>query len=176
MLRLRPRLSDSTGRQGVCKVRFNDGGALQVPSGYVGASNRPGREEAVLSCLPGHGPIASGCSAATTIAAIARTGSRPRRSGIRGPWPPARSPGKELAARPTGRARGSCFDLQRAAHHHRVGCGRIRGGAGARACLAMCRTATARRRCSTISPPGGSLQGRPEGFRRESLPGARRPG
>ncbi|HYS78954.1 MAG TPA: AmmeMemoRadiSam system radical SAM enzyme, partial [Candidatus Dormibacteraeota bacterium] len=25
------------GRQGVCKVRFNEGGALKVPWGYVGA-------------------------------------------------------------------------------------------------------------------------------------------
>ena len=52
------------GRSGVCKVRFNRGGRLLVPWGYVGGvALRPHREEAVLPRLPGRpARTASGCS------------------------------------------------------------------------------------------------------------------
>ena len=40
------------GLRGICKVRFNEGGQLRVPFGYVaGLAMRSGREEAVLSRL-----------------------------------------------------------------------------------------------------------------------------
>ncbi len=59
------------GAIGVCKVRFNDGGRLRVPWGYVGGVQcDPDREEAVLSRAPrARWRTASGCSAATCIAA-----------------------------------------------------------------------------------------------------------
>ena len=36
MLRVRTSMSDSRGARGVCKVRYNEGGRLRVPWGYVG--------------------------------------------------------------------------------------------------------------------------------------------
>ncbi len=42
------------GRQGVCRVRFNKGGALQVPSGYVGALQvDPIEKKPFFHALPG---------------------------------------------------------------------------------------------------------------------------
>src|SRR6266568_9582709 len=42
------------GRQGVCKVRFNEGGALKVPWGYVGALQcDPVEKKPFFHALPG---------------------------------------------------------------------------------------------------------------------------
>ena len=68
------------------------------------------------------------------------------------------------------------LDLQRAAHHHRVGGRGLPRGEGARACApATSPTATARREVlDYIRPVDRLLQGRPEVDGRQALPPARR--
>ena len=76
------------GQDGVCRVRFNEGGTLKVPARVRGrAAGRPGGEEALLP-RPARrrARCPSGCSAATTTAATAS---------CRGP----------RSSRPAGRAR-----------------------------------------------------------------------
>ncbi|HWX24307.1 MAG TPA: AmmeMemoRadiSam system radical SAM enzyme, partial [Vicinamibacteria bacterium] len=42
------------GQQGICKVRFNDGGVLQVPTGYVAALQLdPVEKKPFFHALPG---------------------------------------------------------------------------------------------------------------------------
>ena len=76
------------GRDGVCRVRFNEGGMLRVPRGYVGgAAGRSDREEAVLPRAARRAARSrSACSAATITAATARTGSPRRRCATRRRW------------------------------------------------------------------------------------------
>ena len=63
------------GAVGVCKVRFNEGGQLQVPWGYVAGVQCDPIEKS-HSSTPGQvrWPTASACSAATSTARIARGG------------------------------------------------------------------------------------------------------
>ena len=45
------------GRRGICKVRFNSGGALRVPWGYVaGLQNDPVEKKPFFHLLPGSAP------------------------------------------------------------------------------------------------------------------------
>ena len=73
------------GAIGVCKVRFNEGGRLRVPWGYVGGVQcDPIEKKPFFHALSrARWPTASACSAATCTAATARTGSRRRRCAIR---------------------------------------------------------------------------------------------
>ena len=64
------------GQPGVCKVRYNRGGKLYVPWGYVGGVQcDPDRERSLSSTpIPVRWPTASACWAATCTAPTARTG------------------------------------------------------------------------------------------------------
>jgi len=49
------------GRRGICKVRFNSGGALRVPHGYVaGLQNDPVEKKPFFHLLPGSGALTFG--------------------------------------------------------------------------------------------------------------------
>ena len=79
------------GQLGVCKVRYNEGGELFVPWGYVSACSAiPLKKSRSSTLTPARWLTASGCWAATCIAAIARTGLRRRLCAIlwrfRSPW------------------------------------------------------------------------------------------
>ena len=64
------------GRRGICLVRFNRGGALQVPFGYVagGLACDPVEKKPFFHVHPGSDALTFGCLAAISTAAIARTG------------------------------------------------------------------------------------------------------
>jgi pyruvate formate lyase activating enzyme len=63
------------GRDGVCRVRFNDNDILKVPSGYVGAlACDPIEKKPFFHVLPGSEVLTFGMLFATITAAIARTG------------------------------------------------------------------------------------------------------
>ena len=63
------------GQVGVCKVRFNEGGKLYVPWGYVGGVQcDPIEKKPFFHAYPGPWLTASACSDATCTAPIARTG------------------------------------------------------------------------------------------------------
>ena len=63
------------GRPGVCKVRYNRGGTLYVPWGYVGGIQCDPIEKNPSSMLiQGHWLTASECSAVIYTAATARIG------------------------------------------------------------------------------------------------------
>ena len=148
------------GAIGVCKVRFNEGGRLRVPWGYVGgAAVRSDREEAVLSRLSRRdAPTASGCSAATFTAATARTGSRRRRCAIRRPSAPplrrdARSSSSRRATVERARSIVSTYNEPLITSEWAVAVFKEAKAAGPRAPRSS-PTATARRRCSSISGRG----------------------
>ena len=148
------------GALGVCKVRFNAGGTLRVPWGYVGRpAVRSDREEAVLSCPSGRARLQLRHARVRPALCLL-----PELGDVAGP---ARS-GRTCAARATSRpgissrapsplARGSSSQLQRAAHHERMGDGDLPGGARRRALdRPTFPTATGRRRSSTTSRPGST--------------------
>ena len=60
MFRLRNRCLVKPGRDGVCRVRFNDNGVLRVPYGYVGAWLRPDRKKPFFHVLPGSDALTFG--------------------------------------------------------------------------------------------------------------------
>jgi len=63
------------GQPGVCKVRYNRGGSLFVPWGYVGGIQcDPIEKKPFFHAHPGHWRTASVCSAVICTAAIARIG------------------------------------------------------------------------------------------------------
>ena len=144
--------------EGVCKVRFNRGGTLYVPWGYVGGVQcDPIEKKPFFHALPGALAYSFGmlgcdlhcgyCQNWVTSQAL----RDPRRSRRRSTPSPEALVARRRAA---GRARGGQH-LQRAADHQRVG-GRGLQGARRRglADRLTSRTATARRRCSTTSAPG----------------------
>ena len=63
------------GRDGICRVRFNEAGTLRVPFGYVGALQLdPVEKKPFFHASPARRRCPSGCWAATSTAATARTG------------------------------------------------------------------------------------------------------
>ena len=87
------------GRDGICRVRFNEDGSPRVPFGYVGGLQRgPGREEAVLPRPPGSaGALLRDAGLRLPLRLTARTGSRPRPCGIRTATAPAQEHGRRRA-------------------------------------------------------------------------------
>ena len=63
------------GQPGVCKVRYNQGGTLYVPWGYVGGVQcDPIEKKPFFHAYPGAWPTALECWAAISIVVIAKTG------------------------------------------------------------------------------------------------------
>ena len=121
------------GREGICRVRFNEGGVLRVPFGYVaGPAPGPGREEALLprpargeGALVRHARLRHALRVLPELAHLAGA-ARPRGDG-------AGRGGERRGDRARGEAgRGPHrdLDLQRAAHHQRVGGGGLPPGEG----------------------------------------------
>ena len=144
---------------GVCKVRFNRGGRLYAPWGYVGGcSATPSRRSRSFTPCRGRSPTASGCSVATCTAATARIGS-PRRlfAHSRAAVPPLDVSPSELVDRRAGSARACSSAGTTSRSSRRSGpslCSVRRSGP---ACgLRSCRTATARPRSSSTSGRGST--------------------
>ena len=63
------------GKRGICKVRFNEGGRLLVPAGYVAAlACDPTEKKPFFHASPAPTPSPSACSAATSTAVTVKIG------------------------------------------------------------------------------------------------------
>ena len=167
------------GQLGVCKVRFNEGGKLQVPWGYAaGVQCDPIEKKPFHHAYPGALAYSFGmlgcdlhcayCQNWVTSQALRdpRAVSRPMHA------TPQRSRSRCLAPR----RESSGQHLQRTADHQRVGRRGFQGSQGGRTRdrfrLERQRHAASAR---ILAPVGGSLQSRPEELRRPPLPPTRRP-
>ena len=156
------------GREGVCRVRFNEGGTLRVPWGYVGgAAVRPDREEAVLPRAAGlRRAVVRDARLRPALRATARTGSRRSRCATR-----RRSVSRATSSRRALADAGAAswradrrLDLQRAAHHLRMGRRGLPRGAAPRALRRRyVSNGNGTPRGARLHPAVGRLlQGRPE--------------
>ena len=144
------------GRDGVCRVRFNDNGTLLVPHGYVGAlACDPIEKEAVLP-RPARQrrPHLRHARLRLPLRLLPELGDqpdapRPRRRRARAG---SRRPKQLVDLAIQQRRPGRRLQLQRAADHQRMGGRCFQGSQAPAACSAPTSpTATARRRCSISS-------------------------
>ena len=160
LLRVRPLLSRCRRAPiGVCKVRFNDGGTLRVPWGYVGGVQcDPIEKKPFFHAYPGALAYSFGMLGCDLHCGYCQnwvTSQALRDPAAVAPPHPGRRP--EDLVRDAVRQRRAVHGqhLQRAADHQRMGGrglqGSEGGGPGHRR---SCRTATARRRCSNTSGRG----------------------
>ena len=143
------------GRDGVCRVRFNDNGTLLVPHGYVGAlACDPIEKKPFFHVLPGSDALTFGMLGCDYHCGYCQNWVTSQMLRDPDAVAPPRADDAAAAGRSGGPARraGRRIKLQRAADHQRMGGRCVQGSAGARAAMRRTSpTATARRRCSISS-------------------------
>jgi len=160
--------------QGPLQRSRHAAGPLRVRQRLAG---RPGGEETLLPCPAGrpgavvrHGGLRSALRLLPKLDQLAGAAGPSRDSVHRGGRARRPGPPRQAARRP-----GRDLHLQRAAHHQRVGGGRLprgcRGRAGLRVRLKRQCQPRGARLSATLGVP---VQGRPEGLSRPSLPRPRR--
>ena len=140
------------GRDGVCRVRFNDQGVLKVPFGYVGTmACDPIEKKPFFHVLPGSNALTFGMLGCDYHCGYCQNWvtSQMLRDADAVAAPRAATPAQivDIALRQGARVVG--FQLQRAAYHQRMGSRGFSGRRSSAGCSARTSpTATARRKCS----------------------------
>ncbi len=147
------------GRRGICQVRFNEGGVLYVPWGYVAALQvDPIEKKPFFHVLPGADALTFGmlgcdfhcdyCQNHLTSQAM-----RDPASDVALAWCGVSRPSSSSST-PGAAAPGDRLILQRAADHLGVGGEHFPAGAARKGCdVSMSRTATPRLKCWIICAP-----------------------
>ena len=166
------------GAMGVCKVRFNEGGRLRVPWGYVGGVQcDPVEKKPFFHAYPGALAYSFGmlgCDLHCSYCQNWVTSQALRDPDAVAP-PRDTTPASLVAGRAASGRADRRLDLQRAAHHRRMGGGDLQGSARARARHRL-RVERQRHDARARVPAAAhrSLQGRSQELRRPALPRARR--
>ena len=145
----------STACKGICKVRYNEGGVLKVPRGYVAALQvDPIEKKPFFHAYPGALALSFGMLGCDYHCGYCQNWvtSQALRDPVAGARADRRRAGRARAPREAARREGDHLDLQRAADHLGVGGRGVPGGEARPGWSARTsRTATARRECSTTS-------------------------
>ncbi len=166
------------GAAGTCRVRFNRGGTLMVPWGYVaGAQCDPIEKKPFFHVEPGSRAYSFGMLGCDLTCGCCQNwvSSQALRDPAAGTGITETSPEMLVQAALRSGARAAGQHLQRAAHHDRVGGGGLQGGARGRAAdrlrVERPRHAEGDRVPRAVGRP---RQSRSEGLRRAAVPELRR--